>query len=146
MVASTLIVVASLPLYSFLFHRYGFVGLAMASGLGILLHTVVIAWLLHWRNLVPLQGLPWGEVSRVLITALVAGAICYAVSLGVSAGSWRQDLLALSAIGLAWLAAVVAGLWITRSRLWQDLRRGKKQPAMAEPPAIIERTEGGVQP
>jgi len=64
----------------------------------------------------------------------------------VSAGSWRQDLLALSAIGLAWLAAVVAGLWITRSRLWQDLRRGKKQPAMAEPPAIIERTEGGVQP
>ena len=146
MVASTLIVVASLPLYSFLFHRYGFVGLAMASGLGILLHTVVIAWLLQWRNLVPLQGLPWGEVSRVLITALVAGAICYAVSLGVSAGSWRQDLLALSAIGLAWLAAVVAGLWITRSRLWQDLRRGKKQPAMAEPPAIIERTEGGVQP
>jgi putative peptidoglycan lipid II flippase len=146
MVASTLIVVASLPVYALLFHRFGFAGLAMASGLGILLHTVVIAWLLHWRGLVPLGDLPWRELGKVLATALVAGAVCHAVSQRVSAGSWRQDVVALLAIGATWLVVVAAGLWFTRSRLWQDLRRGEKPPGMAEAPAIIERTEGGVQP
>ena len=56
MVASTLIVIASLPVYSVMFHRFGFAGLAMASDLGILLHTLVIAWLLNYRKLVPLDG------------------------------------------------------------------------------------------
>ena len=60
MVASTLIVIASLPLYSAMFHRFGFAGLAMASDLGILLHTVVIAWLLNYRKLVRFDGLTLG--------------------------------------------------------------------------------------
>ena len=59
MVASTLIVIASLPLYSAMFHRFGFAGLAMASDLGILLHTLVIAWLLNYRRA--------GAVRRVAV-------------------------------------------------------------------------------
>jgi len=146
MVASTLIVVASLPVYAAMFHRYGFTGLAMASDLGILLHTVVIAWLLHARGLVPLDGLPWGEVVKALLVAVVAAAACYAVSLRMSAGSWRRDVVALTAIGATWLVMVAAGLWVTRSRLWSELRRGKKPTPMAESQAVIERTEGGVDP
>src|SRR5271165_2306029 len=146
MIASTLIVVASLPVYAAMFHRYGFTGLAMASDLGILLHTVVIAWLLHARGLVPLDGLPWGEVVKALLVAVVAAAACYAVSLRMSAGSWRRDVAALAAIGATWLVMVAAGLWVTRSRLWSELRRGKKPTPMAEPQAVIERTEGGVDP
>ena len=69
MVASTLIVIASLPLYSAMFHRFGFAGLAMASDLGILLHTLVIAWLLNYRKLVRFDGLPWSEVAKALATA-----------------------------------------------------------------------------
>ena len=146
MVASTLIVVASLPLYAAMFHRFGFTGLAMASDAGILLHTVVIAWLLSRSGLVPLDGLPWREVAKAFATAVVAGLACYAVALQLLAGTWRRDLLALAAIGATWLAVVTAGLWVTRSRLWSDLRRSKKPSVLAESQAVIERTQGGVEP
>ena len=146
MVASTLIVVASLPLYSAMFHRFGFAGLAIASDLGILLHTLVIAWLLNYRKLVRLDGLPWGEVAKVLATAVVAGMLCYGVaSRSARAGNWRSDLLSMAEIGATWLFSVAVGLWITRSILWSELRRRKPAP-MAESPAVVERTEGGVAP
>src|SRR5271167_49527 len=146
MVASTLIVVASLPMYSAMFHRFGFVGLAMASDLGILFHTLVIAWLLNYRKLVLLDGLPWGEVARALATAVVAGGLCYVVAGRVArVGDWRVDLWSLAAIGATWFFVVAAGLWITRSKLWKELRRRKATP-MAEPAAVVERTEGGVAP
>jgi putative peptidoglycan lipid II flippase len=146
MVASTLIVIASLPLYSWMFHRYGFVGLAMASDLGILLHTLVIAWLLDYRKLVLLDGLPWSEVAKALATAVLAGLLCYGVARRVAlVGNWRGDLISLAAIGTAWLVVVTAGLWLTRSKLWSELRRRKPAP-MAESAAVVERTEGGVQP
>ena len=146
MVASTLIAVASLPVYATMFRRYDFTGLAMASDLGILLHTVVIAWLLSRRGLVPLAELPWGELAKVLLTAALAGLACYAVSQRVASGNWRSDLRALTAIGGTWLAVVTAGLWLTRSRLWSELRRGRTPAAIPEPQPIIERTEGGVEP
>jgi putative peptidoglycan lipid II flippase len=147
MVASTVIVVASLPVYAAMFHRFNYAGLAMASDLGILLHTVVIAWLLNRRKLVPLAGLPWMEVLKAFATAVMATMLCYAVSLRVAVrGEWRGDLLSLALIGAAWLAAVSIGLWMTRSKLWGDLRRAKRTPAIEEPRAVIERTEGGAQP
>ena len=146
MVASTMIVIASLPMYSAMFHRFGFTGLAMASDLGILLHTVVIAWLLHRRELVPLGGLPWGEVGKAFVTAAAAGAACYVVAVRVAAGGWRRDVVSLAAIAATWLAVVGIGLWLTRSRLWSELRSAKRPAAAAESPAVIERTEGGVEP
>ncbi|HVP55678.1 MAG TPA: murein biosynthesis integral membrane protein MurJ [Candidatus Eisenbacteria bacterium] len=147
MVASTLIVIASLPMYAAMFHRFGFTGLAMASDVGILLHTVVMAWLLNRNGLVGLSGLPWGEVAKALATGVVAGLAGYAVAGRVVApGEWRRDVVALAAIGLTWLAVLAAGLWFTRSKLWSDLRRGKRPSAMGEPQAVVERTEGGVQP
>src|SRR5262249_20565450 len=118
MVASTLIVIASLPAYATLFDRFGFTGLAMASGIGILLHTVVIAWLLHYRKLVPLNGLPWHEVIKAVVTAVVAALLSSQVSRWVgAAGVWRHDILSLAVTGITWLAAFVIGLWMTGSRL-----------------------------
>jgi putative peptidoglycan lipid II flippase len=146
MVASTLIVVASLPLYSTMFHRYGFTGLAMASDLGILLHTVVIAWLLNRRGLVPLKGLAWGEIGKALLAAAVAAAACYGVSLHVASGGWRRDAIALMLIGTTWLVVVTTGLLLMRSRLWSDLRSRQRPEAMGESQAVVQRTEGGVEP
>jgi len=147
MIASTLIVIASLPMYGTLFHRVGYTGLAMASDTGILLHTVVMAWLLNRKGLVPLGRLPWSELGKAFATAVVAGAAGYAVSRKVVAsGGWRRDVASLAVIGTTWLLVVVAGLWFTRSRLWRDLRRGDRPAPMAEPAAVVERTEGGVQP
>ena len=147
MVASTVIVIASLPVYSAMFHHFDVAGLAMASDIGILLHTVVMAWLLSRKNLVALSGLPWLELIKALGTASFAGVLCYAVARRmVVSGNWRTDLQSLVLIGLTWLAVVAIGLWITRSRLWRDLRRRKQPAPVIEPRAVTERTEGGAQP
>ena len=147
MVASTLIVIGSLPIYATLFHRYSYAGLAMASDVGILLHTVVIAWLLNRRRLVPLKGIPWSEVAKALATAVVAGLAGSAVAREIAVyGGWRADIASLVMIGIVWAAVIVVGLWLTRSSLWRDLQRGRTAAPIAEPRAVVERTEGGAQP
>lgn len=147
MAASTLIVIGSLPIYATLFHRYSYTGLAMASDIGILLHTVVIAWLLNRRGLVPLGGVPWSEVAKALATAVVAGLACSAVARKIAVyGGWRADIASLVMIATVWAAVIVVGLWLTRSSLWRDLQRGSKAAPIAEPRAVVERTEGGAQP
>src|SRR5690348_16262081 len=57
MVASSLITVASIPVYSVLFHKLSTVGLAMASDLGIVANTLALALLLHRRQLVRVSEL-----------------------------------------------------------------------------------------
>ena len=149
MIASTIIVVASLPIYSALFHRLGVTGLAIASDIGILMHTVVLAWLLDRRKLVMLGGVPWLEMMKALGTAILAAAVCFAVrQTVVVTGSREADLLSLAVISLAWLAAVALGLWLTKSNLPPELRR-KRAPAtpnITAPEQVVERTTGGVEP
>jgi putative peptidoglycan lipid II flippase len=129
MVASTAITVLSLPVYAAMFHRFDVVGLAMASDIGILMHTVVLAWLLQRKGLVPLRELPWGGLGKALVTALFAGFAAYGVSRLVPIrGSRSNDLIAIAAIGATWLAATAIGLWVTRSDLPRELRR-RKAPA-----------------
>ena len=147
MVASTLIVIASLPVYATMFRHFDVAGLAMASDLGILLHTVALAWLLNRKKLVALSGFPWLELLKALATAIFAGALCYEVGRRVIAhGSWKTDVRSLTLLGVAWLGAIALGLWLTRSGLWSELRRRKKAEPAIEPRAVAERTEGGAQP
>jgi putative peptidoglycan lipid II flippase len=147
MIASTLIVLASLPIYAAMFHHFDVAGLAMASDLGILLHTIALAWLLNRKKLVALAGMPWPELMKALATAVLAVVLCYVVADHiVIQGNWRTDVRSLALVGLTWLATIAAGLWVTRSRLWSDLRRTKQPATDVEPRAVVERTEGGVQP
>ncbi len=149
MIASTIIVVASLPVYSSLFHRFGVTGLAIASDIGILMHTVALAWLLDRKKLVMLGGVPWLELMKALGTAVFAAGVCFAVGrMVVVNGSREADLLSLAVISVAWLAAVALGLWLTKSNLPRELRR-KKAPATPKSyrtRAGGERTTGGVEP
>src|SRR5450432_3314210 len=64
MVATTLITVASIPVYSALFHRFSTVGLAMASDVGIVANTLALAVLLHRRQLVLVNELNCGESGK----------------------------------------------------------------------------------
>ena len=124
MVASSLITLASLPIYSLLFHHFSAVGLVLASDLGIAANCIAIAVLLHGRRLVPLGGLDWGEMGKALVTAIVAGGIGIWISRLVSLqGSRLADVKALSLSFVTWLAAVAIGLWAMRSKLPADLRR-----------------------
>jgi putative peptidoglycan lipid II flippase len=152
MVAVSIITAASLPIYSLLFGKYGVVGLAIASDIGIGINLLALAWLLDYRKLVSLGELQWGELGKSGLTAIVAGGLSFRVAgivpLSSSGhGSRSADLLQLGLITVTWTAAVAGGLWLLRSRLPLDLRR-RKAPAYPEV-AQAESTEiirTGAQP
>ena len=74
MAAGTVITLASWPVYAALYTLYGVMGLAVASNLGILAHTVTLAVLLHQRHLVSLASLDYLELGRCLLAGLGSGA------------------------------------------------------------------------
>jgi putative peptidoglycan lipid II flippase len=126
MVASTLITIASYPMYGALYHAYSVVGLAMASDLGIAANCLVMAILLHRRKLVLTTGLPWLELGKAAIAAAVAGSLSYRAASSIALNNNRiADLKALALVTITWAAAVAAGLWLMQSHLLRELRRGK---------------------
>ncbi len=124
MVAGTVVTLLSLPVYSWMFDTMGIVGLAIASDLGIVAHTVVLAVLLDRRKLVPAAAMPWREISKALATALVAGAAAFGASRVIALdGSRAADFQVLGIVSITWAGEVAAGIWITRSELPGLLRR-----------------------
>jgi putative peptidoglycan lipid II flippase len=126
MVASSLITLASLPVYSLLFRTLSVTGLAIASDIGIAANALAIALLLHIRGMVPFSGMNWKELGKAALVGIVSGGMSYEVMRIVTLdGSRRADLIALALGSLTWAAAVAAGLWLLRSELPGDLRRKK---------------------
>ncbi|HXY78497.1 MAG TPA: murein biosynthesis integral membrane protein MurJ [Candidatus Acidoferrales bacterium] len=128
MVAASILTVSSLPMYSFLFHTFGVIGLAWASDLGIVANLLALALLLHYRRLVSLRGLRWGELGKAAVTAVFAGIISYEVAKVIPLapsghGSFVADLMQIGLVTVTWAAAVATGLWLLRSELPHDLRR-----------------------
>ncbi len=148
MIASTVILLASLPMYSALQRVWGTVGLTIASDLGITVNTVATALLLHKRRLVPLADLPWGELTKAFVIAVGAAIPSYYVGRSIRlAGSRMADVEALVLIGITWAGATAAGLWLTRSQLLNDLQRRKRriyEGGAAE--SQIESNQGKAQP
>ncbi len=138
MVAVTIITAASLPVYSFLFHKCGVVGLAYASDIGIGANLLALAFLLHYRKLVSLRGLRWDELGKSVLTAIIAGGISLEIARSATPfvsghGSRIADVLQLALITVTWAAATLLGLWLLRSSLPNDLRRRKTAyPGVAE--------------
>lgn len=135
MVASSVITIASLPMYRALYHAFSAVGLALASDLGIAANCLAMAILLHRRKLVRWDELQWKELGKATITAAAAGLLSYRVATAVMVtGSRIADIEALALIGITWAGAVAAGLWLTKSQLPGDLRRrkGTAVPPVAE--------------
>ncbi len=132
MIAGTLITLASLPVYSWMYAHYAATGLAVASDIGILAHTVALALLLERRKLVPLGSLDWLEVAKVLLVALLASAICYAVAPMVTLdGSRRADLLSAGLLTLTWAATAALGLWVMEAELLKELNRKNTPSSLA---------------
>jgi len=136
MVASTIITLLSLYVYRTLFHTFSVTGLAVASDIGILANTIIAAILLQRRKLVELRGLPWLELGKTALVAVLAGGLSFAVARVVPLrGSRTADLEVLVLISLTWAAVVLGGLWLLRSDLPQTLRRRTStQPAVATAP------------
>jgi putative peptidoglycan lipid II flippase len=124
MIASTVIMLASLPMYSTLYRSFSAVGLVVASDLGIGANCLVIAFLLSRRGLVPFGGLEWKEIGKALGISIFAGVLCLQIAKLVSInGSRVADVKELGLVSVTWMGAVAVGLWVTRSTLLQDLQR-----------------------
>jgi len=124
MIACTIITLASLPVYSILFSKFSFVGLAAASDIGILANTLALALLLHSRGLVRWDGLPWRELAKALVIAVIAAGLSYEAAQTIPVNNTRRtDFISLCLTTLTWAAAVAAGLWLTRSDLLKNLRK-----------------------
>jgi len=148
MIASTVITVASLPLYAALFRTFSVVGLTIASDVGIFANTLAMALLLHRRKLVMTSALPWGELGKAAFTSVFALVLSYGVARSIPVtGNRGADFFSLFLVSLTWAAAVAAGLWATRSQLPQALRsRGQRTayPHVAEKHA--EEMSAGLEP
>jgi putative peptidoglycan lipid II flippase len=130
MLAGTIITLVSLPMYWGLYTRFGVIGLAWASNLAILLHTVTLAILLHKRYLVPLWGANGGldrrEMARALLAAVVAaaGVLLLTRFFPVRPG-YVGDVLLLVAGTIIWAILASTSLRLTGSNLLPYLLRRK---------------------
>lgn len=111
MLAGTLVTALSLPVYAFAYHHHGVTGLAVSSGVGILLHTMTVALLLP-RLLPEIRGGATtlaGALSRAAVLAAVAAVAGWAAATGVGelAIAGKLGRFAQCAAGGAAYAAVV---------------------------------------
>jgi putative peptidoglycan lipid II flippase len=146
-VATSLITLASIPMYSALFHKFSTVGLAMASDLGIVANTLALAILLHRRQLIRINELHWAEIGKAGVTSAVAGLLSYEAARVLLVNNSRvADLKAFGLITVTWAGAVAAGLWLTRSSLVGDLRRRKPTPYPRVAETQAEELSKGIEP
>jgi putative peptidoglycan lipid II flippase len=124
MLAGTIITAASLPIYSVLFRWQLATGLAIASDLGILAHTVALAILLHRKRLVGLGQMNWPELAKAALVSIIAATASYFVSRVINLdGSRIADIEMLALVSVTWAGAVAGGLYIMRSQLLRQLWR-----------------------
>jgi putative peptidoglycan lipid II flippase len=124
MVASTIVTLASLPVYAVLNRALATRGLVIASDLGIAANCIVVAVLLHRRGLVSIGGLDWAEIGRAFVISCIAAFVGWKLTGVINLnGSRAADLKAVLLITVAWLMVVALGLWATKSKLPHDLRR-----------------------
>lgn len=124
MIASSVITLASLPIYAALFVKFSVVGLVAASDLGIATNCLSMALLLNRRRLVAANELDWKEIGKALVVALAATlAAIWVTRLIALQGSRIADLKALGLASGTWVIVIIIGLWASRSKLPSQLLR-----------------------
>jgi putative peptidoglycan lipid II flippase len=140
MVAGTIVVLVSLPIYWSLYQTHSATGLAIASDIGIAIQTVTLAAMLDRRKMVNLSGLEYKELAKSVLAAIVSFAAIYGVRHAISArsnwpvaGRW-SDLLLLLIGTIVWVIASFAVLKVTGSQLPRQLiaRFRRKSPQVSE--------------
>ena len=121
MVAGTVVVIVSLPIYWSLYRAHGAAGLAIASDIGITIQTLTLAVMLHRRRMVSLFGLEYAELGRSLLAAIASfGGIYLLRRVLPASGRWGDLLLLLLATGV-WMGIAAGVLKATGSSLPQQL-------------------------
>ncbi len=126
MLAGTIITIISLPVYWGLYTHFGVIGLAWASNLAILVHTLTLAILLHKRYLVPLGGLDLSEIARSFLAALLSIAgVLLLERFAPLHHSYVGDIALLLAGTAVWAAIGLTTLRLTGSKLSSQILRRK---------------------
>ena len=127
MVASTIFTFATLPVYPALYRLMGPAGLAVASDIGILFQTLVLALLLHRRGMVSLSGLEYGEMGRALLVSLISGSLLAGTAHVFQSANRLWECSLLAGAVLAWFVVSLVLLRALGSaipdRLMAKLRR-----------------------
>ena len=118
MVAGTIVTLVSLPIYAAMYGRFGAVGLALASDIGIAMQTLSIALLLHQRRMVSLASLDYKELGRCLVAGFTGFASAWLLvrelgnlfarlpaALVPAQARWTDLVLVLAGSGIWMLAA-----------------------------------------
>lgn len=121
MIAGTIVTAVSLPIYWSLYKTVGPAGLAIASDIGILIQTLTLAVLLHWRRMVSLGGLEYGELLRSVAAAGVVCAALAAMRHFAPTTSRIRELELLLAGAVIWVGISGAVLKLTGSALPDQL-------------------------
>lgn len=126
LIAGTIVTLLSLPVYWGLFHTLGTKGLSLASDLGMLTYTVVLAVLLHTKRLVSLAHLEWGEFARAAAAAVAAYAVTWLVVRRFGAATTHgRDVLVIAVGSVIWGVVIAGVLVASGSKLpKQLLKRG----------------------
>jgi putative peptidoglycan lipid II flippase len=123
-ITGTLLTVLSVPIYAGLFHVAGLRGLAIASNLGMLVQTAVLALLLHRKRLVSLGHLEFGELGRALFAAVFAfAATAGATRFLPGVSTHPKDVLTIAAGSAVWAGSAAAVLLATGSKLPRQILR-----------------------
>ena len=130
-ISGTLVTLVSIPVDAMLYGRIGVTGLAIASDVGILTHTLALAVLLHRARLVSIATLEWRELGRSLLAGMIAYASAAAVVLFMPKPEGHSgDVVVIVASTLVWGLVSVAILHVSGSRLLQQLRH-RNAPVVA---------------
>ncbi len=130
MIASTLVTAASIPVYWWLYHTWGPIGLPFASDIGILFQTLTLAILLHKKRMVSIAELEYPELARCLAAGFVSFCVLFALRHLISSRTRLVEFALLVLATLLWIAVSTAVLKATGSQLPNELlRRFRKSPA-----------------
>ncbi len=122
-ISGTVVTLLSIPIYALLFHHIGVAGLAIASDIGILAHTLALAALLHRAHLVSIASLDYLELGRALLASVIAYVATWQVISRIPAHGYLADALVLLLGTALWAATAALTLRITGSPLLQQLRK-----------------------
>ncbi len=133
MAAGTIVTVVSLPIYAFLFHSNGAMGLAIASDIGIAIQSITIGVMPHEKQMVSLASLDYRELGRCALAAVFSGLAVWAIFtrlLGVFWHTLGSDLAATSRwVDLA-IVVLGTGLWLGIAK-WVLEKSGSMLPGVA---------------
>ena len=133
MIQSTLITVASVPVYYYFQKWYGVVGLAWASNAAILMQTISLAILLRWKGLLQINRERWLEILRSIAAGVVAWGAARLVLRYITPAKYHMltEIAVVCVTSLAWLGVVAVLSHVLRlhqikseaAQGWEKLRR-----------------------